>query len=103
MATLKIHQAVDTVSGMQALHEVLSEDLTHIESCIQDIGFPSPESATASQDLDTHIRARAALHGGLASINEVLGWIRLATEKDENGDEYRAMWPLPGVPVSPMN
>lgn len=103
MAILKIQQAVDTVSGLQALHEVMSKDLSQIETCIQDLASPSRGRATDSEDLDTHLRARAALHGGLVSINEILGWIRLATEKDMNGEEYRFMWPLPEVPVSPIN
>ena len=103
MPILKIHQAVDLVSGMQALHEVLSEDLLQVETSIQYLQSSSRGRTSDADDLDTYLRARAALHGGLASINDVLGWIRLAAEKDENGDEYRVMWPLPEVPISPMN
>lgn len=102
MATLKIQHAVDAVSSMQALHDALSEDLSHIEACIQELGSASLKTAP-SDELATHFRVRSALYGGMASINDVLGWVRLMTEKDINGDEYRTMWPLPNVPVTAMN
>lgn len=103
MATLKIENAVDAVTGMQALHDVLLNELSHIEDCIQELDAAKPAVAGSSDDHDTHLRARAALYGGIASINDVLGWVRLMTERDLNGDEFRALWPLPNVPVSAMN
>lgn len=102
MATLKIQHAVDAVSSMQALHDALSEDLSHIEDRIRELDSVSSAS-TESEELNTHLRVRSALYGGMASINDVLGWVRLMTEKDINGEEYRTMWPLPTVPVTAMN
>lgn len=103
MATLKIHHAVDAVAGMQALHNVLSEDLSQIEASIQELDLSRSKSKSKSDDLDTHLRIRAALHGGIASINEVLGWVRLMTERDIDGNEYHTVYALPDVPVTAMN
>lgn len=103
MATLKIQHAVDAVSGMQALHDVLSEDLSQIEAGIEELASTRSGKKAGSEELDTYLQIRAALHGGIASVNDVLGWVRLMTEKDIHGDEYRTVGSLPNVPVSPMN
>lgn len=102
MTTLKIQQAVDTVSGMRTLHDAMSADLDHIDACILELSSTVPEKGMADE-LDTHIRARAALHGGIESINDILGWVRLMTEKDADGNEYRVMWALPNVAVTAIN
>jgi hypothetical protein len=43
--------------------------------------------------------ARAALYSGLASINEVLGWVHLMAEKDAEGNVSEAVKMLPTVAV----
>jgi hypothetical protein len=102
MTTLKIQQAVDTVSGMRTLHDAMSADLDYIDACILELSSAVPEKDVVDE-LDTHIRARAALHGGIESINELLGWVRLMTEKDVDGNEYRVMWTLPNVALTAIN
>ena len=103
MGTLKIQHAVDAASSMQALLDVMSEELHQIEAGIQELTSCTQESSHVAEEIATHVRARAALHGGMASIRDILGWVRLMTERDVNGDEYITMWPLPTVPASPIN
>ncbi len=104
MAKMDICDAVDAVSSMRALRQVLVSDLDDIENSIGDLAqseLADTESGVAN--LEVYCAARAALYSGLASINEVLGWVHLITEKDSGGNASELLRSLPMVPVSSIN
>ena len=86
----------DAVAALDALHAALTDDLEALEAQIRAAGEPVTqlphEQASSTPD---HVEARTALHSGLASIAEVLAWIRFKTEEDPDGDVAVALQPLP--------
>lgn len=103
MGTLSIQCSTAAVSAMQALQDVLLEELAQIELSIQQLAPASQEQGGSVEEREAYIKARAALHGGMASITDVLGWVRLMAEKDVDGNEYASVTSLPHVPVSSIN
>ncbi len=100
MEVMDLCDASDAVSSMRALRIALVADLNDIESRIQ--GLAQSACATSGSivsEMQVYYVARAALYGGLASINEVLGWVRLITEKDAEGNAAEIVKSLPTVPV----
>jgi hypothetical protein len=85
---------------MHALRESLTAELDDIEDRIHELAH-SPGATTASvlNDLSVYYVARAALYSGLASINEVLGWVRLMAATDSEGNTVDLVKSLPTVPV----
>jgi hypothetical protein len=100
MELMDLNDASDAVSSMQALRMALTEDLDDIECRIQELA-ESPDAATDTgmSEMQIYCVARAALYSGLASINEVLGWVRLITAKDSEGNAAEVVRALPTVPV----
>ena len=91
------------VTVLEALQEEMTADLADLEGRIGAV----PEGiwiapAYNSGELEELRTARTALHSGLASIREVLGWIAWITEKDPEGETSVAAQPLPtelGFPI----
>jgi hypothetical protein len=86
----------DAVAALHALHSALADDLEELE--VRIAALDPSLAAVALQE--THqmakfVEARTALYSGLASIEEVLGWIQWKTEEDPEGDVAVAMQPLP--------
>ena len=88
----------DAVAAMEVLHAALTFDLKELETKILALG----QSVTAvpppgDEEMSDYYAARASLHSGLASIAEVLAWIRWKTEGDAEDDEdiAVALQPLP--------
>lgn len=86
----------DAVAALDALHAALTDDLEVLEAQMR----LAPQPGTLLPDEHTnamseHVEARTALHSGLASIAEVLAWIRFKTEVDPEGDVAVALQPLP--------
>jgi hypothetical protein len=89
----------DVEAALQVLHSELSEDLEQLEARIR-AGTPpmkaiTPVSAQAESTMSEWHAARTALHSGLESIAEVLGWIQLKTEEEPEGAVAIALQPLP--------
>ena len=100
MERMELCDATDAVSSMQALREELAEDLDDIENCIHELAqSPLATSDSGTNDMRVYCVARAALYSGLASINEVLGWVRLMAAKDSEGNTVEVVKSLPTVPV----
>lgn len=103
MERIDLCDASDAVSSMQALREALTTDLGDIEDRIQELAQSSLASSDSDDsgisDMQVYCVARAALYSGLASINEVLGWVRLMTAKDSAGNTVEVVKSLPTVPV----
>lgn len=100
METLDLCDVSDAVSSMQALRIGLTEDLDDIENRIHELAQSSLATSVAGiSEMQVYCVARAALYSGLASINEVLGWVRLIAQKDAEGNVVEAVKSLPAVPV----
>jgi len=100
MKKLDLGDASDAVSSMQALRAVMTEDLDDIENHIYELAQSSlATSEDAIGEMQVYYVARAALYSGLASINEVLGWVHLVAAKDAEGNVAEVVKSLPTVPV----
>jgi hypothetical protein len=103
MNELDICDTEAVVVVLQALQEELTADLGDLERRIRAV--PDDTRIDLPPDggeLDELRSARTALHSGLASIREVLGWIEWITEKDPEGETAVAAQPLPttlGFPI----
>lgn len=89
------------VTVLQALQDEMTADLADLESRIG-TGRGAIRIDPADGDLEELRTARIALHSGLASIREVLGWIEWITETDPEGETAVAAQPLPtalGFPI----
>jgi hypothetical protein len=90
----------DAVSSMQALRDELTEELDDIENRMQELAqSPSAASDAGVGEMQVYSVARAALYSGLASINEVLGWVRLMAAQDSEGNVLEVVKSLPTVAV----
>ena len=91
------------VTVLQALQEEMTADLADLEHRIGTVPDAiRVDPPHAGGELDELRTARTALHSGLASIREVLGWIEWITEKDPEGETSIAAQPLPtalGFPI----
>jgi hypothetical protein len=100
METIEVCDAGDAVSSMQALRSAMTVDLDDIEQRIESLSSsPWTDSESAIEEMKVYCVARAALYSGLASINEVLGWVHLMAEKDAEGNVSEAVKMLPTVAV----
>jgi hypothetical protein len=98
MDTIELCDASDAMSSMQALRCAMTVDLEDVESRIQEIlDSPFADSEEASDEMAVYCATRVALYSGLASINEVLGWVHLMTEKDADGKTAEAVRSLPTI------
>lgn len=100
MAKMDISNAVDAVSSMRALRLAMTNDLDDVENSIFDL---AQSGHTESEELRVYCVTRAALYSGLASINEVMGWINLMAEKDPEGNSSEIFKSLPTVPIPSIN
>lgn len=82
------------VTVLQALQEEMHADLADLEHRIH-AGADGIPAGSPDGDLAELRTARTAIHSGLASIREVLGWIEWITDKDPEGDTAVAAQPLP--------
>lgn len=100
MERIDLCDASDAVSSMHALRDGLTEDLDDIENRIQAlVQSPLATSESGVSEMQVYSVARAALYSGLASINEVLGWVRLMAAKDAEGNVAEVVRSLPTVQV----
>lgn len=96
---------------LEALQAEMTADLDDLQNEIRSVGEAVEAGAetggeSGTESLDDLLAARTALHSGLASIREVLGWIDWITERKEEeeaeGDSTMATLPLPsalGFPI----
>ena len=90
MDTIDINVASDAMSSMQALRSAMTADLEDLENRMQELSNSSvANSPDVIDEMAVYCAARTALYSGLASINEVLGWVHLMTEKDPDGNTAR--------------
>src|SRR5437762_931498 len=100
MVKIGLEDAGDAVSSMQSLRLAMTADLDDIESRIEALAdSPLADSETGIDEMAVYYVMRASLYSGLASINEVLGWVQLMTEKDSEGNLSDTVKSLPSVPV----
>jgi hypothetical protein len=98
MDTIDIRAAGDAMSSMQALRSAMTVDLADVESRMQELSDSSvADSATAIDEMAVYCATRMALYSGLASIDEVLGWVHLMTEKDSDGNTAAVVRALPTI------
>jgi hypothetical protein len=96
MNTADTYDMDDAVAALDALHAAMTDDLEALEAQMRVAGepitcLPGEQTSPATENHE----ARTALHSGLASIAEVLAWIRFKTEMDPEGDVAVAIQPLP--------
>ena len=100
MERMDLCDASDAVSSMQALRVELTEDLDDIENRIHELAQSTlTTSDSGISEMQVYYVTRAALYSGLASINEVLGWVRLMAAKNSDGNVAEVVKSLPTVPV----
>jgi hypothetical protein len=98
MEKMSIHDTDDAVTSVSALREVLTAELTAIERLMQRVDRSTPSDRTETDDLiETYCRIRTSLLSGLASVDEVLGWVRVLAPKDAEGNEMDSVRSLPYV------
>jgi len=101
---MRIQDTDDAVSGVMALRQVLSSELGTIERLIRRADkTPAAGNEEAQELMDTYDRVRTSLLSGLASVDEVLGWVHMLAEKDSDGNELECVRTLPYVNVLPRN
>jgi hypothetical protein len=98
METIAICEADAAMSSMQALHSAMTLELGTIEQRIEALAA-SAEYVAGNEEMSVYDVTRAALYSGLASINEILGWVHLLTEKDPEGNVFESVKALPTVTV----
>jgi len=100
MQKININDADAAMSSMQSLHSAMTLELEDIEERMETLaGLPSADSTAGIEEMVLYGVTRAALYSGLASINEILGWVHLMTEKDSEGDIHEAVKALPALQV----
>jgi hypothetical protein len=100
MEIMDLCDTSDAVSSMRALRIALTEDLDDIEMRIHELAqSPFASSESGMNDMQVYYVARAALYSGLASINEVLSWVRLIAAKDAEGNVAEVVKSIPTVPL----
>lgn len=100
MERISLCDASDAVSSMQALRMQMTEELDDIENRIHQLAqSPSVTSHSALGEMKIYYLTRAALYSGLASINEVLGWVGLMAANDSEGNVAEVVKSLPIMPA----
>lgn len=100
MEKININVADAAMSSMQSLHSAMTLELEYIEERMETLAaLPSAVSPSCIEDMAVYGVTRAALYSGLASINEVLGWVHLMAEKDSEGNISEAVKALPALQV----
>lgn len=98
MEKMSIHDTDDAVTSVTALREVLTAELTAIERLVQRGDRAGANGKSETDDLmETYCRVRTSLLSGLASVDEVLGWVRVLAPKDAEGNEMDCVRSLPYV------
>jgi hypothetical protein len=110
MQKMRVKDTDDAVAGVTALREILVSELATIDRLIKKCEHGSLAKRTKSapsggeeqdQILATYQRVRTSLLSGLASIDEVLGWVHMLAEKDPEGNELDCVRSLPQVNILP--
>ncbi|QBE62273.1 hypothetical protein [Pseudoduganella lutea] len=92
------------VTVLQALQEEMTADLADLESRIREGTGDIRAEATDGDGEQAELRtARTAIHSGLASIREVLGWIEWIAETDPESKVSIAAQPLPTELTFPIH
>ena len=100
MGILSVTDTDDAVVGVTALREVLAEDLLDVEGRLMELArSTTPMTDSKKEEMLVYQTARTALLSGLASVDEVLGWIHLVAEKDADGNELDSVLSLPNLAV----
>ena len=100
MGILSVTDTDDAISGMFALREVLAEDLLDVEGRLVELEHSTtPMTEAKREEVLVYQTARTALLSGLASVDEVLGWVHLVAEKDADGNELDSVTSLPHLSV----
>lgn len=104
MERMRIQDTDDAVSGVTALRQLLTSELGTVERLIRRADkVPASGTEEARELRDTYDRVRTSLLSGLASVDEVLGWVHMLAEKDSDGNELESVRSLPYVNVLPRN
>jgi hypothetical protein len=105
MHTMEVDATENIVAGIIALREALASDLDEMEQRLHEAGqtlIINSESEPGELP-EVFQRARTGLLSGLASVDEVLAWVRVYAPKDSEGNELECVRLLPRVDVSPMS
>jgi hypothetical protein len=102
---MEVDATEHVVAGILALREALSADLDEMEQRLQEAGHTLTINSMAEPGELPEVfqRARTGLLSGLASVDEVLAWVRVYAPKDSEGNELECVRSLPRVDVSPMS
>jgi len=105
MQKMRVKDTDDAVAGVTALREILVAELATIDrlirKCEHGADADDHRDGEGAQVLATYQRVRTSLLSGLASIDEVLGWVHMLAEKDPEGNELDCVRALPTVNILP--
>jgi hypothetical protein len=97
MERMTVHDTDDAVTSVTALREVLYAELSTIERMVRKV-TNSPDAADrgdTDEIIETYQSLRTSLLSGIASVDEVLGWVRVLAPKDPEGNELDCVRSLP--------
>ena len=82
MQKMRVKDTDDAVAGVTALREILVSELATIDRLIRKCehgegGQRAVKESEGDQVLATYQRVRTSLLSGLASVDEVLGWVHM--------------------------
>lgn len=97
MQWMQAAQVEETINGLAQLRSILTNELDAVDGLMRalDASLRAQTDVDTGKMMQTYGTARANIHGGLASIDEVLGWIHLVAEPGADGRELDCVKGLP--------
>jgi hypothetical protein len=96
--TLRVGDADDAVSGLTAVRTVLNSQLEDVESLIATF-HEKPEQRDEELTLEECESMRSGVLSALASVQEILSWIRELAETDPEGNLLLCVRELPRISI----
>lgn len=97
MQWMQAAQVEETINGLARLRSILANELDAVDGLMRalDASLCAQAGVDAGKMMQTYGTARANIRCGLASIDEVLGWIHLVAEPGADGRELECVKELP--------
>jgi len=105
MDTLSAGVTDDTVSNLLTIREMLTKQLAKVEDVRLQSQETKQEELIEYEGPTAHEikQARTSVLSGLASIEEILSWVRFLAVKNSKGDELECVRTLPDLSAPIQN
>lgn len=97
--TLSAGDADDAVSGLTAVRAVLHSQLEDVERLIVTLGEDPDYEDTEELTLEECEAMRSGVLSALASVQEILSWVRELAETDPEGNPLLCVRSLPHISI----